>query len=293
MKIPFDKIYVISYIKNINKQHEIKTYLNKIWNVDFDFIYGIDVIGLENIFNLNKIHFYGNNPNLQDYDKGHISCGIAHYTAIEHAYVNNYNSCLIIEDDTCFIDDLKYIEYCFNHTPKDADSCRFALTNRNIDIIDKYNDFWILNESFIGAQCYSINNRLMMKQYIQCMNDFFREADDYTFFENKKVYQLKRLIGYDPYSILNFYKINDLQNITLNGVAPQRIGIDLSEYNMDEVISFRIIINDNKFIECSRTDNIVIFNIDPLKLNGISGKYDITNENWNHLFSGNWNINIV
>lgn len=197
MKIPFDKVYVISYIKNIEKQHIIKNYLNNVWNVNFQFIYGIDTNNLINIFDLNKINFIGDNEDIT-YDIGHISCAIAHYSAIQHAYENNYNSCLIIEDDAIFTDNLEYIQYCFNNIPKDADSCRFGLTCRNEYDINKYNSFWILNELYVGAQCYSINNRETMKQYLSKMNEHFKEADDNSLLLNKNVYQLKTLICKDP-----------------------------------------------------------------------------------------------
>lgn len=201
MNIPFDKIYVISFIKNIEKQNKIKNYLNNVWKINFDFIYGIDTNNLINIFNLKNIHFIGDNEDIK-YDIGHISCGIAHYTAIQHAYENNYNSCLIIEDDPIFTKNLEYIQYCFNNIPLDADSCRFGLTWRNNDIINKYNDLWILNELYVGTQCYSINNRETMFQYITEMNNKFRESDNNYLLHNKNVYQLKTLICVDPSSPL-------------------------------------------------------------------------------------------
>ena len=40
MILPFDKVYVISYIKNISKQNIIKEYLNNVWKINFDFVYG-------------------------------------------------------------------------------------------------------------------------------------------------------------------------------------------------------------------------------------------------------------
>lgn len=84
-----------------------------------------------------------------------------------------------------------------------------------------------------------------------------------------------------------FYKVKDLQNIVLRSTLPQNIGINLSEY-MSKVESFKIIIGNNEFIESGRNDIFVIFNIDPSKLNGTKGKYDITNEDGTYLSSGNW-----
>lgn len=199
MNIPFDIIYVISYVGNIDKQQKIKEYLNNIWQINFEFIYGIDSNNLINIFNIRNIHFVKENDK---YDIGHISCAIAHYTAIQHAYLHNYNSCLIIEDDAIFTEDLNYIEYCFNNIPKDADICRFGLTWRE-DKLDNYSNFWIYNEPCVGAQCYSINNKKTMNEYINNMNNYFREADDNSLINNAKIYQLKKLIAKDPASSLN------------------------------------------------------------------------------------------
>ena len=86
-----------------------------------------------------------------------------------------------------------------------------------------------------------------------------------------------------------FYKVKDLQNITLRSTLPQNIGINLSEY-MSKVESFKIIISNTEFVESGRNDIFVIFNIDPSKLDGRYGKYDITNEDGTYLSSGNWNI---
>ena len=86
--------------------------------------------------------------------------------------------------------------------PDDADGCRFALTWRNMNNIDSYNSFWIIDECYCGAQCYSINNRETMLHYINNMHIKFREADDNSLLEGKKIYQLKTLIGKDPESYL-------------------------------------------------------------------------------------------
>ena len=87
-----------------------------------------------------------------------------------------------------------------------------------------------------------------------------------------------------------FYKVKDLQNITLRSTLTQNIGINLSEY-MSKVETFKIIIENNEFVETARNDIYVIFSIDPSLINETSGKYDITNEEGTYLSSGNWTIN--
>ena len=88
-----------------------------------------------------------------------------------------------------------------------------------------------------------------------------------------------------------FYKVKDLQNITLRSTLPQNIGVNLSEY-MTKVDTFKMIIGNKEFVETARNDIFVIFNINPsdINVNGTSGKYDITNEDGTYLSSGNWSI---
>lgn len=207
MEIPFDKVYIVSFVKNIDKQNRIKSFLDNL-NIQYEFIYGIDTNSLLDIINYQTIEFINKNKHDEfTYNIGHISCGIAHYTAIQHAYESNYNKILIIEDDAIFTSDINYIEYCFNNMPKDADSCRFGLTWRNNDeIIRISNDFWIKNRSYVGTQCYSINNRETMLQFLTEMNLHFRESDDNYLLHDKNVYQLKTLICKDPNSPLEIKK---------------------------------------------------------------------------------------
>ena len=88
-----------------------------------------------------------------------------------------------------------------------------------------------------------------------------------------------------------FYKVKDLQNITLRSTLPQNIGVNLSEY-MTKVDTFKMIIGNKEFVETARNDIFVIFNINPadIDVNGTTGKYDITNEDGTYLSSGNWTI---
>ena len=88
-----------------------------------------------------------------------------------------------------------------------------------------------------------------------------------------------------------FYKVKDLQNITLRSTLSQNIGINLSEY-MTKVDTFKMIIGNKEFVETARNDIFVIFNINPadIDINGTTGKYDITNEDGTYLSSGNWTI---
>ena len=207
MIVPFDKIYVISYIRNVNKQNKMKKYLNNIWNVDFDFIYGIDTNNLKYIFDFPKIHLMTEN-NKELYNIGHISGTLAHYTAIQHALLNKFNSCLVIEDDAIFTDDLEYIQYCFDNIPKDANCCRFGLTWRDNDRVKNFDGFWVKNEICWGTQCYSINNKKAMEYYLNQIQNEFTTCDE-PFLFMKNTYSLNRIICKDTVAkniLVNFLK---------------------------------------------------------------------------------------
>lgn len=89
-----------------------------------------------------------------------------------------------------------------------------------------------------------------------------------------------------------FYKVKDLQNITLRSTLPQNIGVNLAEY-MSKVDTFKMIIGNKEYVETGRNDIFVIFNIDPADIDGTSGKYDITNEDDTYLSSGTWSIEYI
>ena len=84
-----------------------------------------------------------------------------------------------------------------------------------------------------------------------------------------------------------FYKVNNLQNISIRDGVKQNIGINLSEY-MTKVETFKLIISGREIIEYGRNDLFVIFNIDANDLNENNGKYNITNEEGTYISSGNW-----
>jgi hypothetical protein len=87
-----------------------------------------------------------------------------------------------------------------------------------------------------------------------------------------------------------FYKVKDLQNISLRAGTTQNIGINLSEY-MTKVETFKLLINNVEYIESGRNDIYVIFKINSNNLEETSGTYDITNEEDQYISSGKWTIN--
>ena len=54
--IKIDKIYIISFVKNIDKQKNIINKLNKLNLTNYEFIYGIDI----HLSNLSNVLIYDN-----------------------------------------------------------------------------------------------------------------------------------------------------------------------------------------------------------------------------------------
>lgn len=86
-----------------------------------------------------------------------------------------------------------------------------------------------------------------------------------------------------------FFKVQDLQNITLRSNMSQNIGISLSSY-VNKVDEFILSIGENKWHESSRTSSFVIFNVNSKLINEATGKYDILTSDNEYLSTGNYTI---
>lgn len=92
-----------------------------------------------------------------------------------------------------------------------------------------------------------------------------------------------------------FYKVHDVQSITLRKDITQNIGISLLDF-MTKVETFKIIINGVTITEYARNNNYVIFNINTNSvlnasdINVTSGEYHIMNQDDEYLTSGNWSV---
>ena len=215
----YDKVYIISYVKNIDKQEHIKQTLNNLSINNFEFIYGIDVY----LSNLCEIKIYDNdidhsfviNDNIPNSYVSHaISCGIAHFTALQHAYYSNLNNCLIIEDDVLLYKDLNYVNNTLSNAPEDADVIQYGYI-----IFDKTYKFKRKEELFFkdiwsaGTQCYGIMNRIALKKIIDNYLDTFYESDNMMLYKNLIVYKTSIPIFIDPHHNGNRkYNVNLIDN---------------------------------------------------------------------------------
>lgn len=86
-----------------------------------------------------------------------------------------------------------------------------------------------------------------------------------------------------------FYKVKDLQNISLRANISQNIGINLSDY-LSKIGTFKIVIENTEYVEVGRNNIFVIFNINTNNIKEQSGSYNLIDNNGNYISSGNWSI---
>ena len=86
-----------------------------------------------------------------------------------------------------------------------------------------------------------------------------------------------------------FFRTTELNNISIKSNVKQNIGINLGEY-MSKVETFKLIIDNNEYIEYGRNDIFVIFNINSKNITNTSGDYIILNENDDFISDGKYTI---
>lgn len=199
----FEKIYIISYIKNDKKRNQIKNILKKLLITKFEFIYGIDM----HISDIYKTSIYdeseGNifkikNTSPDTYTSHAISCGIAHFTALQHAYYSHVNNCLIIEDDVLLYNDLGYVNNVLSYYPENADVIQYgyiSLQNNKNETYDKYYD---VGKWYAGTQAYAICNRHTLEKLINNYLNMFYESDNYNLYNDMKIFNTNIPIFIDP-----------------------------------------------------------------------------------------------
>ena len=84
-----------------------------------------------------------------------------------------------------------------------------------------------------------------------------------------------------------FYKVQDLQTIRLRQGMTQKIGVNMGEF-MNKVNTFILNIGDQTIKESSRNDVFVIFEINANNIEDNNGYYNIMNENYEYISSGNF-----
>jgi hypothetical protein len=86
-----------------------------------------------------------------------------------------------------------------------------------------------------------------------------------------------------------FYRVQDLQNITIRAGLVQNIGIALAEY-MTKVESFKMQIGEQSIVESARNDVYAIFAVNASVLSEGTGTYHISNQDGEYISSGKYTV---
>lgn len=235
MNIRFDKVYCISYCRNIEKQNNIRKVMNYL-GIDFEFIYGADYSNLK-ILKHKDFYFDTGGGYRLDFNEDFkyythfIGASYDHYTAIIHAYESGANSVLIFEDDCLFNNDVEYIKYHLNNYPKDADFVKFGYysldDNKKLTYIDSYNKYYSPSREyktdFLGCQMYGICNRETMQNYIILQSNYFTCSD----IMHLRLYDMKR--DFKCYSL--FYPL------AIDGHKIKEENVDVDKFKLLEHIN--------------------------------------------------------
>ena len=186
--IKFDKVYVISYIHNVDKRKTISDKLLSLGIYDFEFIYGYD---LHNLSNFKDIMYKGTDDSNTSYYIHAISCGLAHLAAVQLGYDSGANSILIIEDDVLFYKDKKFIIDCLSNYPEDADLIQFGYLNFTKEL---FNNTFNKTTYKSGTQMYALCNRQTMERYINSQYKIFCSSDNIDVFKYENDYNVKNNI---------------------------------------------------------------------------------------------------
>lgn len=188
MKLPFDKVYVLSMPSYKERYEFVKYQLNEL-GIDFEFIWGTDFGNIDK----DSLGYKMNYPQLWEEHKyctgKDFSCTVSHYNAVYRAYEFGYNNVLIIEDDICFIKNKKLIEFIFDNIPEEADFVtydpRFFVPNDFKiffkDLNKNYGNLYMKADKnyvyMIGGMLYGIMNRDTMQLYLENQRKNFFMSD--------------------------------------------------------------------------------------------------------------------
>lgn len=163
MKHKFDKIYCINFLES-KERREFQKKQFEYLGLDVEFFNAIDYgkIIKPHILKINRSELI--EPRI-------FGCAMSHYSCIKQAQLLGYESVLILEDDVCFLKDVKLLEKYFNNLPKDWDYIKFVVVGveegkfdkKWIDLKSNYNtnvcaSAYALNKKAIDLYCNNVEN---------------------------------------------------------------------------------------------------------------------------------------
>lgn len=167
------------------------------------------------------------------------------------------------------------------------------IRGNNVVITKEYFKYFI-NDTSDGQIIYSKQNNLIEKDFMDINNGYNLIHHFNCTIQDKETSSTSSIVNemntntkivYKPI----FYKVQDLQNIRLRQGVKQNIGINLGNY-LTKVETFIMNIGGKNYRESSRNDVFVIFQINSNNLEDISGSYNILDQNFEYISSGNYNI---
>lgn len=219
-------------------------------------------------------------------------------------------SCIISSDNLC-----KYVIHEENAYADKVDDFSFPMK----DLFSSWNEVpnalfmtLVIEDRAVGKNClsptilvtkeklkYMINDRPYVRLSIQDKQSKDMNKENFNFIntincritrssdtsQNISSRQVTPRIIYKPI----FFRVQELQTISLRSNLIQNIGISLSEY-ASKVDEFVLTIGENKWYEKARTGSFVIFSIDPKTIQETSGKYDIVTSDNDYISSGTYTI---
>lgn len=150
MNVPFDKIYCINYVENLERREFMQFQFKRLGIIDkvefFNFLdlskFSIDILNSFNKY-INSIPVLG--------------CALAHYSCVKQAKLLGYNKILILEDDICFLRDIKILEDYLNDLPEDWEYIKYVYpchispdTAQNFFKINKLDKLKYISFKYIG-----------------------------------------------------------------------------------------------------------------------------------------------
>lgn len=202
----FDKIYVVSLRRDVERRKKVTERLNKI-NLNFEFFDAYDGTLFKHLWNKLANPFF-ENPN-------YVACNLTHLAIYNDALSKGYSNILILEDDV--VPHSKFnelLEIIKNQIPIKYDILYFgwipltddkSMWSYNI-IDDRYVTQNILHSKNLwGLYAYSITENLMKEMVSLYSNSFPMEIDRYfvSISENRLSYAIRPQLFAHDYGMSN------------------------------------------------------------------------------------------
>lgn len=164
-----------------------------------------------------------------------------------------------------------------------------VITGNNVVITKEWFKY-LINDTNINYVTFDKQNNLIENKFMDINNGFNFIDNINCIIESEENTKIDHTLGNGNIQIIYkpiFFKVQDLQNLRIRRGVTQKIGINLGEY-MNTIDLFILNIEGNNIKESSRNDIYVIFEINSSILELSSGIYNILDQNFEYISSGNY-----